>query len=358
MTHALLESPPALTAPPNTARPDLWYTRCPVPTISGVALHYRWPQQAFDRLGVNLASVRAAADARVRASHFRHTLPGMFREGGNIPAIWARSRGQDTALIALTWVEEAQLILVRESSALQTPADLKGARIALPRYAGGQVDFERAQALHGFYNTLAHHGLSLDDVELVDVDNDAVDLDESGAAGHPARNEIQELVLGRVDAIYLKGAVAAAQRQAHGLRVLFDLRAPGDPALQINNGTPRTLTVSRQLLREKPEWAARYLAVLLRAAEWAGENPDATRQAIALETSSTVKYVQQAYGPSLHESLRPSLDEHLVQRLRWQKDFLLAHGFIATDFSVDDWMDASIFPRALEIAHTLAPLST
>lgn len=350
MIQAVLEKP-------HTDVATLWYTRCPVPTISGVALHYRWLQQAFDRLGVNLSSIRAATDASVRASHFQHTLPGMFREGGNIPAIWARSRGQDTVVIALTWTEEVQLILTREQSNLRSPADLKGARIGLPRYAGEKVDFERAQALHGFHNTLSLHGLSLADVEQVDIANDAIDLNESGAAGHPARNEIQALVSGQVDAIYLKGAVGAEQRQAHGLRVLFDLQAPGIPELQINNGTPRTLTVGRQLLEDKPEWVARYLAVLLHASSWAAKHPDYVRQAVAAETSSTEQHVLQAYGPDLHEHLRPSPDNRLISRLRQQKDFLLAHGFITTDFSVDEWVDTTVFPNALEIAHTLAPLS-
>lgn len=351
MTQAVLE-------PPSLADVDtLWYTRCPVPTISGLALHYGWLQQSFDRLGIHLASIRAAADASVRASHFQHSLQGMFREGGNIPAIWARSRGQDTAVIALTWTEETQCILVRDDSALRSPADLKGARIGLPRYAGEKVDFERAQALHGFDSTLLHHGLSLADVECVDIDNEAIDLNEAGAAGHPERNELAALVSQRVDAIYLKGAVAAGALQTQGLRVLFDLRAPGVPELQVNNGTPRTLTVGRALLRERPEWVARYLAVLLHASSWAATHPLQVRQAVAAETSSSPEHVLQAYGPALHEHLRPSPDNRLIALLRQQKDFLLTHGFIATDFSVDDWVDTSIFPHALEIAQTLAPLS-
>lgn len=349
MTHTSLE-------PLETRIDSIWYTRCPVPTISGVAQHYKWLQASFRQLGVELASLRGAAETELRASHFQHTLSNQFREGGNIPAIWARSLGQDTAVIALTWVEETQVILTRKDSRLRTAEDLRNTRIGLPRYASKQIDFERAQALHGFNHVLTHHGLTLDDVRVVDIVNNPIDLDESGAHGHPARNEIQALVNGDVDAIYLKGAVAAAQQQQHGLRVLFDLRSTGIPELHVNNGTPRTLTVSRRLIRERPDLVIRYLAVLLQASEWAAENAAQTRDAIASETSSTPELVLQAYGPSLHERLRPSINPRLISRLNQQKNFLLSHGYLGIDFKIEDWVDTSIYPEALALSQTLPPL--
>lgn len=342
--------------PLETRIDSIWYTRCPVPTISGVAQHYKWLQASFSELGIELASLRSAVESDVRASHFRHTLSNQFREGGNIPAIWARSLGQDTAVIALTWIEETQVILTREDSRIHSVENLGGARIGLPRYVGKQIDFERAQALHGFHHVLTHHGLTLDDVRTVDIENDPIDLDESGALNHPARNEIQALVNGHVDAIYLKGAVAAAQQQRHGLRVLFDLKSTGIPELQVNNGTPRTLTVSRRLIRERPDLAVRYLAVLLQASEWAAENPEKTREAIASETSSTPEQVLQAYGPNLHERLRPSINPRLINRLKQQKNFLLAQGYLALDFKVENWVDTTIYPQALALSQTLPPL--
>src|SRR6201996_6566557 len=95
--------------PAEDAVSELWYTRCPVPTVSGIALEQKRLQSSFAQLGIPLSSVRAASDRDTRTSHYDHRLRGMFREGGNIPAIWARAQGRETAVIGLTWVPERQI---------------------------------------------------------------------------------------------------------------------------------------------------------------------------------------------------------------------------------------------------------
>ena len=97
--------------------------------------------------GVVVRSIADSPDKLVRESHFNHTLPWSFRQGGNIPAIRARSAGRDTRLIGLTWVDEFQAIITLPQSRLRTSADLFGARIGVPRRAGPIVDFHRATAL-------------------------------------------------------------------------------------------------------------------------------------------------------------------------------------------------------------------
>ena len=79
----------------------LWYTRCPVPTASGIALDLGWLGDEFGRSGIALKSILDSDDPKIQISHFSHTLPGLFREGGNIPAIWARSAGSTDDLIYL-----------------------------------------------------------------------------------------------------------------------------------------------------------------------------------------------------------------------------------------------------------------
>src|SRR3979490_1797838 len=74
---------------------SIWYTRCPVPTASGIAQHFRWIHQAFEREGVEVRALQESSDPAERRSHYTHTLPASFREGGNIPAIWAKALGAD-----------------------------------------------------------------------------------------------------------------------------------------------------------------------------------------------------------------------------------------------------------------------
>jgi ABC-type nitrate/sulfonate/bicarbonate transport system substrate-binding protein len=89
---------------------ELWYTRCPVPTVSSLVLDLGRLEQTFASDKIQFRSLRSAGDLAVR-HHYSHTFPGLFREGGNVPAIWARANGQNTRVIALTWVDEYQAIL-------------------------------------------------------------------------------------------------------------------------------------------------------------------------------------------------------------------------------------------------------
>ena len=90
----------SVTAPPVTA---LWYTRCPVPTASSLAIAQGWLDEEFAPDGITVASLRSSADRAVRESHFDHSQAASFRQGGNIPPIWTRSRGADVRLIGLSW---------------------------------------------------------------------------------------------------------------------------------------------------------------------------------------------------------------------------------------------------------------
>lgn len=377
------------SAAASSARPtELWYTRCPVPTASGIAQHKRWLHGEFARQGIRLESIRASQDRAVRESHFRHSLAGSFREGGNVPPIWTRSRGQDTVVIAITWVDEEQLVLVRADSAIQTVADLRGQKLGVvkkdsaPRSPaargplppegaasavgrpGGEaasdlVDVGRAEGLRGLATALKIHGVGRDEVQWVDLATAEWDLREDlqrgssslrEGAGNTRRDVATDALLaGTVDAIFIKGARSAAAL-AQGLRPIFNINREADPLLRLSAGSPRPVTVDRATLRDHPELVARYLAVLLRTAEWARGHGDDVVATIAAETGSSEAAVRQAFGPKLHETFEPRLSDTYVAGLRAQKDWLLAEGFIPADFDVDAWID----PEPLAAAWTLA----
>jgi len=333
----------------KSAPSEIWYTRCPVPTTSGIAQHFRWLHKEFDRNGIALESIRASADRNVRNSHFDHTHPNMFREGGNVPPLWARAHGRNTAVVGITWVDEEQVILVRGDSDIRDISELKGRRLGLPKHDSQIVDIGRAQDLRGLLTALQLAGIGRDEVTFVDLAGGDFDLREQGDRAEPEHLGAAALLAGTADAIYAKGAVSASLIAQHGFRSLLDINAHPDPFVRVNAGTPRPITVDRTLAREQPKIVARYLAVLLRTAEWARQNRDDVVRAVAAETGKSIEAVIRGFGPNLHLSLKPTLSDQYVKGLELQKDFLLREGFLPADFDYSSW----ILREPLALAETL-----
>lgn len=334
----------------------LWYTRCPVPTASSLAISQGWLDDEFAPDGIAVSSLRASADQDVRESHFDHTQRDSFRQGGNIPPIWTRSRGSDVRLIGLSWAEQYQAIVTLRGSGVEGPADLAGKRLALARRVNDKIDFWHATALRGYDSTLHHAGLSLDDVTLVDLPVDEVYLTpHSGSLFGAYTNrrlqsaEVLALIRGEVDAIYVAGGRGPDLEALVDVHVVFDIQAQDDRALKINNITPAALTVSGELLDERPDLVARYLAATLRAARWASDHAVETRRIIAHEVGIAEDFVLPGYPAEIHASLEPTLDEELIAAIESQQRFLLEHGYIENGFDVRAWID----PAPLAAAHAL-----
>jgi len=337
----------------------LWYTRCPVPTGLGIALQKGWLEESFRANDTIVKSLRESNDKAVRESHFDHTLQNSVRHGGNIPAIWARSAGRDTRVLGLSWADEVQLILTLQDSGIETPKDLRGRRFGLPKWENVQIDFSRAQAVRGLENALRLDGLEVSDVELVDYvitagQSDAPAERVGGTqifGGRRSGGQVRELVgllRGEVDAIFLKGASAAHLANLFGLHTVIDTGSHPEPLIRANNGTPRTLTVDRNLTDNHFDAAVRIVEQVIRAEEWAWAHPEETRQFLARESNSSEFWVTAAYGTDAHLRLRTNLNEASIIALQDFTQFLHRWKFIPNPVDVRDWIDA----RALEAVLT------
>ncbi|MFT3965236.1 MAG: ABC transporter substrate-binding protein [Sphingobium sp.] len=344
---------------------EIWFTRCPVPTATGIAYKLGWLTEAFEADGIALRTLQESGSDLAR-HHYDHRLPTLIREGGNMLAIAARAQGEPTKLIGLTWIEESQLILTRPDTGIASAADLRGRRLALPGWSHNDIpshvrgtSIARGMSLAGYKGALASAGLTFDDVELVETPDR---LRNIGGAGRdlrprgPGRSSgvgrlwpIEALVKGDVDAIYVKGASALDQVRENGLVVAIDLDALPDPRFRVNNGTPRPITVHQDLIDHHFDELVRFLAVTLRAADWVAEQPDRLREILEYETEGSAGAVSQAYA-RLHEGLHPTLDADRLALFGQQKTFLFTHGFLDADFDLGGWVD----PRPLEAARALA----
>jgi ABC-type nitrate/sulfonate/bicarbonate transport system substrate-binding protein len=342
---------------PGGAIDTVWYTRCPVPTASSIAIELGWLDAAFAPDRIHIASLRESADRAVRESHFDHTQRNSFREGGSAPPIWSRARGQDVRLIGATWVDQYQAVVALPQSGIRSAADLRGRRLGVAQRLHDRMDFWRAKSLRGLLTALAVAGLGERDAEIVLLPEEATFLGDE-APSHTGtlwsakqhqnlqRAEAFALIRGEVDAIYLSGARGAVLEAFLGAERVVDLGAHPDRAVRITNATPTLLTVSGELVREHPALVRRYLACLRRAAAWAAEHRGEARRIIAGDVSEAEEWIDVAFGEAVYTSLEPTLSDELLAAVESQKAFLWERGFLPADFDVRAWAAPELLAEA------------
>ncbi|MFT3926966.1 MAG: ABC transporter substrate-binding protein [Myxococcales bacterium] len=329
----------------------LWYTRCPVPTPLGIAAQLDWVRKEFARDGIDVRTLQDESDPILRDSHFDHTLANSFRQGGNIPAIWARSTGRKTRVLGLSWTDEAQLIFTRPDSKVRTIGDLKGKRLGVLTNPHSKIDFWQATTLRAYSAALKLEGLSESDVTLVELPRTDNPIPGGGVRGWPRTNprellEVKALLAGDVDVIFHKGSRGLEATQAIEAHVIYDVGRHPDPKVRVNNGSPRTLTVDADLVDRHPDIAVRLVKLVLQAGQWADKNHDAAVTHVARETGSTEAAVRLGYGDDVGSHLRTDLEESSIEALDDFKNFLLKWGFLAGDFDIRQWIDPAPLAQA------------
>jgi ABC-type nitrate/sulfonate/bicarbonate transport system substrate-binding protein len=321
---------------------EIWYSRCGAATASALAIRQGWLEAEFSRSGTVLRSLRDSEDGGVRDAHYHHKVSGLFREGGNIPPIWAQSRGADTAVVGITWLDEYQGILTRADSNVRTIGDLAGKRLALPLNRN-LIDFQRGAALHGFVTALGLAGAKPTDARFVDVPitpREPGAIADVGAGGADRRGaEVDALLEGKVDAIFLRFARGARLANDPRFHEVININEHPDPLVRVNNGTPRPVTVDRTFLNRHPDLVVRYLAVLLRTAAWAEAHPTEVLDLLSNEANGASKDdVLDSHGPHVHRSFWPKLTPAYVDGLEAQKNFLRDFKFLEGDFDAQAWV--------------------
>jgi len=345
---------------PLVAPYTIWLTRGPFSTATSLGLHLGWFEQAFAQEGFQVSALQDSRDAMMRVQHVHHTIKTLIREGGNVLPIWQRARrltqdGRDnTVVVGFTGLEEVEVLLARPGAGLRPhdPSSLRGKRLGLSK-AAGDIDVWRAMSLRAFDTGLRVGGLAFDDVVLTNVAAPPIQWQGHRRLGGSGLQVTQDALLrGEVDVIFAKGAEAIALQAAHELEVVLDLSRLEDPALRVNNGAPRPITVHRHLLNDNPELVATYLLVLNAVAGWARSHPGEVAEVIAADTGMPAETVRRGHGPRLGESLDVNLDAARVAALQSQVDFLHRQGLTDARFDVEGWIDPGPLQAALA-----APLS-
>lgn len=333
----------------------LWYTRCPVPTPLGIASQLGDIEAELAGDGIVVKTLQDETDPSRLESHFDHNLDNSIRQGGNIPAIWARSRGRATKVVGLTWTDESQVILTLPGKGIRGVEDLRGRRLGVATRPNDSIDFWKATTLRAYVAALGSHGLRDTDVTFVELPREA--KSDIGPIPRRARTEPEDLaatvearalLAGDVDAIFHKGSRGLELADAIGASIVYDLKSHPDPKVRINNGSPRTFTVDAGLLERDPELVTRLVKRVILAGRWAAQHPAESIAYVARETRSSEAAVRRAYGDDVNHHLQTDLDESSIEALADFTEFLYQWKFIPNRFDVRGWIDPLPLRRALE----------
>jgi ABC-type nitrate/sulfonate/bicarbonate transport system substrate-binding protein len=337
---------------------EIWHARCPVPTPLSLAVQLGWIERSLEEAGVRLRSSPEDSDPALTGQYYESAFSNSFRHGGSVPALCARAGGLQTRVIGLSWTDEYQAVIALPQTGLTHIRQLRGRRIGIPLH-DTPIDHSRAAALRAFSAILEVEGLSSRDVEFVDLpDHEVPSVTRDGAvistgSGRRGRNrytsEVHALARGEVDAVYVKDASGAQAAHLLGATIIGNIGFHPEPYVRINNCTPRPLTVSQFLLDHHPDIVRSLLTQTVVAGAWAVTHPQETLTMVARETGWSESWVRYAYGENLHKSLQLDLTPAGIAALGTFKDFLGTHGFLAADFSVDEWIDPAPLQDVLDI---------
>ena len=327
------------------------YARCAsVPTTSALA-------EALDHQSAEWSNLETGAVYRkagfISPLEYTPGEPYWIRHAGHAVGIWGRSRGVDSRIVGLSWLEGSYPVVSLASSSIRSVADLKGKRVGIVRSREAALDRLYAQQLKTYATALGAAGLGLDDVRLVPVDREQ--LNPHSPASHDGRRDryvqdgwhlLARLTRGDFDAVAARFPDAVAE--SVGLHVLHDTRENPDPLARVNPSILRAIIVSGPLLRERRDIVVGALVRLLKAADWAQSHPWRVAAKLGESLSVSEDHLQASYA-NLAEGVRIDLDPAKVVALRVQKDFFLEHRLIDRDFSTEAWIDPGPLQEARAI---------
>ena len=332
---------------------EVFYTICPQLVASHVAIETGSLAADLKKIGVKFSYIRTLPQEKWIA-HYTHQLPNLFRDGGNTPPIWAKSRGEDIKVIGLTFNRSGGEIIVRADADIFTVKELKGKRIGLPtRVKKDRVDFWRATAHRGILSSLRLAGLTAKDVEIVEILIDGPDYPSACPIKKPSdawkqqKNyaEDEALLDGTVDAIYSSPGKSLKLQRDGIVKSIENLEDRPDWTLQPAN-TPSTITVNTELAEKHPEIVIGYLKSVIKTGRWINTHPKEAGEIFSKVTAFPDK--ESAARDVAKYDLVPNLSSRNIASLEIEKKFYLEQGYISKDFDLKDLIDGRYLEAALK----------
>ena len=226
---------------------------------------------------------------------------------GDLPAYAGLLNGGTYTIVGKYSQDTAKQLIVRTDAGIDSLADLKGKKIAVP--FGSNI-----QPLAELYLEAA--GLTDNDVELInlsfaDINTSILNGDiDAGVTGEPNVSKI----------LNNGGDSVKTLETADGYKLYVS-----------------PIIVENEFLEKYPDITAKFLEALDKAGQWAEENPEDAIQAIV--DAEGLEYDDVAALVSNSKSFRPYITEDELQALRDGADQALKFELITSELNVDDYID-------------------
>ena len=246
-----------------------------------------------------------------------------------LPFLSGLSQGVDWVMIGIdSEGAYSEGLVVRKDSTIETPGDLKGKRIGY---------FAGSSAHYGLIMTLRQHGISRNQVNLLDM---------------PPEKQMTALMNKELDAAMVWEPWI--QRMIHEVNARL-IAIEGDLGIYTNVSC---ISVERQWLSQNRETAVRFLRALILAYDALQKNHSVATRAVAEETGTKREWVEQIYRdappPNIHlwadHRYLYSLAKGAVfhRRLGYVARFMFHENIFPKDVDTDDVLDASVITEALK----------
>jgi 2'-hydroxybiphenyl-2-sulfinate desulfinase len=316
------------------------YTICPVGNASFISAgRPEFLRTAFRRRGVNPVLLQSLPTDRWHV-HYDYQDSALFREGGNIPPIWAKSNGAGVVLLGAAFLQTKQYVFARIDSEIDSIEDLRGKRLAVPVRPDAVIDFYSAAVRRGFEIALAARGVAVGEVEFTPIHSENI-RNTLGIV------DVDALDRGYVDAVYARYIFAQRLIASGKYKIVYEVTKHPDFLWPLNNEHPNVLTVSKNLADEAPEIVVEYVKQVILAARWAKTHLPEVTTLFAKQLDGSPGEVLSTLPPGFHKDLEPNLSDKALSALESQKRFLYDRGVISHDFDIEKWKDMSFLRAAL-----------
>lgn len=329
---------------------EIYYTVCPVGNATYIALNKGFLAEGLGTLGVVPTKLQSLPLNRW-VEHYTYNNDKLFREGGNTPPLWAYAKGAEVSLIGLNLLGERQVFLVRKDSGIDSLAQIKGKRFALPVHPNAVIDYHKASAEQAYEELFRIANVSPAEVEFVEVFSDknycSSEKEREDKIGE-VRAELIALDEGKLDIIFMKLSTIQVLLDTGKYKILYDLSEDRKKFPPVNNEYPNTLTVSRRLAEKRPEVVVEFVKQTLLAAEWAKQNRDEAETLLAKQTFGDLRQYRCSYHSDFYQKLAPNFSDESLTALENRAKFLFDHGYLAKPVDVYQWADDYFLQTALK----------